>query len=272
MILPENNKMEFKQDIDILPFLHNFFTNHHCSIQYVDRHHLHVQLTEEMDKALMNRPFYWQYIKATGHPGTPQTLTFTTKATESTDSEWIHHGSPRLQQIYNYILQNNRIIQLFEVHQTDKRTLLQPWLLTNYSVLYEGKLKKEYLYSIGLNLINGTMTSKMMERLENTALSPAISNYCYTISPLITWQSGFKRIEQFITEQITAENHEWAEESIQVMKEEIDMAHHFYGNDQEEQLNKEITDIKIRLQPTITHKVINGGILYLSKDYLNPVT
>ena len=33
---------------------------------------------------------------------------------------------------------------------------LHPWLLLNICIMYEGKQKKEELFSIGLNLINGS--------------------------------------------------------------------------------------------------------------------
>ena len=262
--------MDLNRKIDIISFLHQFFLAHQCTILSIGANHLHVQLTKELDQALMNRPFYWQYIEATGRLGEPKSLAFTTNMTEeSPQMEWIHHGSPRLHQIYEYIQKNNRIIQLFEVHQTNQNTLLQPWLLTNYAVQYKGKQQKEAFFSIGLNLINGTIANNMMERLEKDTLSPTISDYCYTISPLITWQSGFKRIEQFISDLIVKENHTWAEMSLQVMKEEIDMVYHFYDEENREHLDKEIKDIKSRLEPTITHKVINGGIVYLSESFLS---
>src|SRR5690625_593012 len=98
--------MEAKHPIDISQFLDTFFQANHCSIIDGSEQNLKVQLSIEMDKALMNRPFYWQYIEATGRTGTPQTLAFTTKMEDSSESEWIHHGSPRLQQIYNHIITN----------------------------------------------------------------------------------------------------------------------------------------------------------------------
>ena len=262
--------MGVKDHIELIPFLHTFFQANHCTIIEKTQTSLKVQLSIEMDKALMNRPFYWQYIESTGRVGTPQTLSFTTQMEDASESEWIHYGSPRLQQINDYIVKNNPFIHLFEKCDTDKKTLLHPWLLTNYLVVYEGNLKKENIYSIGLNLINGVMAHHMMDRLKTVDLAPSISPYCYTISPLITMQSGFKRIEQMITEKIAGEHHDWAELSLDVMIEEIDMVHHFYHQDVDsEQLAKEVAEIKGRLQPSITHEVLNGGIFYLSEAFLN---
>ncbi len=62
-----------------------------------------VQLTIELDKELMNRPFYWHYLEKTGGIPNPMQLTFITnkeKAPENIKGETIHFGSPRLHQIF----------------------------------------------------------------------------------------------------------------------------------------------------------------------------
>ena len=146
--------MDKTKHLDIIPFLHQFFQAKKCPILFTDNEHIHVQLTVEMDKALMNRPFYWQYIEATNQKGIPQELAFTTNINNQTEYIWIHYGSPWLKRIYDYILKNNHIIQLYEIHHTNVQTVLHPWLLTNYLVIFEGKQRKEYYFSIGLNLIN----------------------------------------------------------------------------------------------------------------------
>lgn len=261
--------MDLRNNQQIIQFLHQYFTANHCDIIEVSDEQLTVQLTVELDKALMNRPFYWQYIESTGRTGSPKRMTFSTELKEDPKVEWIHFGSPRLQQIFHHMNQVNKYVQLFEVCQTDEKTLLEPWLLTNNLIIYEGKQKKEQLVSIGLNLINGTMVFNMMKWLDKLPFSPTISAYCYTISPLISLQSGFKRVEQAIYSMIDQENLQWAERSYRLMQEEIEMATHFYDiASQTEQLSKEIADIENRLQPTISHQVLNGGILYLSKSFI----
>lgn len=260
--------MIYNNKLDIIPFLYRFFQANQCPILFVDETNIQVQLTIEMDKALMNRPFYWHYIAATNQLGEPKQLLLTTEQVESTEKEWIHHGSPRLEQIYQLMLQENNVVQLFEIQHTDVQTMLHPWLLTNYCISYQGKQKKESFFSLGLNLINGTIVHNMMERLNLISLAPSISAYCYIISPIIKIQSGFKRIEHVITDQIQNENHNWAKESLQYMEEEIEMANYFFEDKTTEKYTKEITSIKQRFQPRISHDVINGGVIYLSNQFL----
>lgn len=261
--------MDLKNNEQIIPFLYEYFKAHHCDIIVANNKELTVQLTVELDKTLMNRPFYWHYIESTNRIGTPHRIAFSTEIKDDPQIEWVHFGSPRLQQIFEQMNKENKYIQLFENFSTTEATILEPWLLTNNLIIYEGKQKKEQIVSIGLNLVNGTMMFNIMESLHTVHLSPTISSYCYTISPLISLNNGFKRIEKEIYHIIDQESLEWAERSHQLMNEEKAMAKHFYGTEtQEDQLLKELTDIETRLQPTITHHVINGGMLYLSKNFL----
>src|SRR5699024_12295515 len=80
---------------------------------------LSIQLSETMDRALMNRPFYWHYIKKMGQAGEPQTLTLITKQEKRHEKgEFIHFGSHRLQQILDYIKKNERYTTDFQ-NKTD---------------------------------------------------------------------------------------------------------------------------------------------------------
>lgn len=254
--------------LNIEQFLIQFFTSHHCEIQKQEAGKMTVQLTIDMDKALMNRPFYWQYVESTGNIGKPKQLTFITDPKKADEGEWIHFGSPRLEQIYQYLSKTSKFIHLYENVEVMNNTMLQPWLLTNICIMYEGKQKKEELLSIGLNLINGTFLFDMMQRLEKIQLKPKISNHCYTISPLIKVKSGLLRIESYVESYVNNMEHQWALESIQLLKEETMMIHHFYEDSEEEtDMNKEIEEVTARLQPQITFDIINGGILYLTENF-----
>lgn len=252
-------------------FLQSYFTAHHCDLLHNHDGVLTVQLTEEMDRALMNRPFYWHYIKKIGNPGQPKQLSLITNPEKRDEQgEWIHFGSPRLQQILNHLKQNEKYTKLFEKVDTTQKTALLPWLVTNIKISYKGKQKRDEMISIGLHLVNGTMKLEMMNELENKTLQTTISDYCYTISPIIMLKSGFRRIEAVLDSYISDQTHDWAEASLKTMEEEISILKHFYqGNDdpetEKEQMDKEIHEITDRYNPVITFEVINGGIFYLAK-------
>ena len=63
------------QQHEIHNYLYNFFEANNCEILERSPHLLDVQLTIEMDKLLMNRPFYWHYLEKTGGVPNPMRLT-----------------------------------------------------------------------------------------------------------------------------------------------------------------------------------------------------
>ena len=59
-------------------YLQQFFTENDCYILGESAHYMTVQLTIDMDKRIMNRPFYWQYVEATDGEPNPAQITFIT--------------------------------------------------------------------------------------------------------------------------------------------------------------------------------------------------
>lgn len=249
---------------DVSDFLIRYFSANQCEIKQEQQSVLQVQLTKKMDLALMNRPFYWQYVESTGNKGQPMELSFILDELYSDEAgEWIHFGSPRLEKIFKNLRETSKFVRLYEMLQVNNSTMLHPWLVTNVIIKYSGKQKKEELLSIGLNLINGELHLNMMEKLNTIALEPMISNNCYTISPIIKLKSGFKRIENLLYEHIQKLNHEWAIDSISLLDDEIEMIKHFYAPEDKEVMEQEISTMTNRLEPTICFDILNGGLFYL---------
>lgn len=254
-------------NLNMEAFLIDYFTANDCEIEQHEKDILSVQLTKEMDKEIMNRPFYWQYIESTGSMGEPSRLVFRLDAAiDEKKGEWIHFGSPRLHTLFAHLQKTSKFTQQFEVLSVTENTALHPWLLINLIIHYEGKQKKEELFSFGLNLINGTLLKNMMESLENTQLNRSISDYCYTISPLIKLQSAFKRIELYLENYISNLEHDWAKASLALLEEEMAMLHQFYSEDDDREKENEINDLKLRLEPRIRFDVISGGLLFLKPE------
>lgn len=254
--------------VNLNHFLNRFFKAHKCQIISNQNGLLTIQLTEEMDRALMNRPFYWHYIKKMGQAGEPQTITLiTNKDKEQNKGEFIHFGAPRLQQIMEHLKKNERFTKTFQYSsQVTSNTALHPWLVLNIKVTYIGKLQKDEIFSLGLNLINGMMKSQMMEFLDTLDLQNTIPDYCYTISPIIKLPSGYKRIESVIMNYIENQELNWADNSAAKLKEEVELLKSFYidsSKEELEQMDKEIREIKTRYVPRINISIINGGLFYL---------
>jgi len=247
-------------------FLQQYFISHDCKLVKNIDGVLTIQLTEEMDLALMNRPFYWHYVKKTGNNGKPLQLTLITNPEKRTESgEWIHFGSPRLQQLWNYLIQNEKYTHLFQEVKATKNTALYPWLLTNIKISYKGTQKKEEIVSLGIQLLNGKIVVNMMEELDKLSLKQQISDYCYTISPIIKIKSAYLRMEALIMNYIENQSKDWAEGARKTLEEELHILKHFYLDDLDNVLlEKEVTELKNRYEPEINLEVVNGGLLFLS--------
>lgn len=260
------------QQQEIYDFLERYFTANHCEITEKDHGYLTVQLTIDLDKELMNRPFYWHYLEKVGGVPNPMSLTLITDQSSTPDSlngEMIHFGSPRLHQIFQSTQKFGKFIRLFEnISQISHTNIpLQPWLGLNMKISYQCDRKKDMLLSLGLQLINGMIVTNFQQNLEKLLLTPKIPDYCFTISPLIKPKSGFNRIEQYIYSIISEDDHSWAEEARMRWQEDLMLLEHFYENLEEKPECYEIEKqaLKEQYEPKIKVQMINGGLFYLSQ-------
>ncbi|WP_408006736.1 YqhG family protein [Pseudalkalibacillus sp. A8] len=258
---------------DIHNFLDRYFTANECEMLERENHLLHVQLTIELDKLLMNRPFYWHYQELTGAEPNPLKLKLRTEQSEEDkDGEFIHFGSPRLHQIFQSTRQLGSYIRLFENVQQNENAYvpLVPWIGLNIKVSYHCDRKKDFLHSIGLNLINGMMVSEFQGLLESKALTPKIPDYCYTMSSLIKPVSGIKRIEHYIEQVIQDDDPQWSIDARKRWQEDEELLDHFYQDIEElpESYHLEKQALKDLYEPKVVVQIINGGMFYLSNNTL----
>ncbi|MBB5173100.1 YqhG family protein [Texcoconibacillus texcoconensis] len=256
---------------DIHQFLKTFFTSNDCTILSDQEGVLGVQLTVDMDKVLMNRPFYWHYLEKIG--GIPNPMQLWLKTDPESDcqepkAESIHFGSPRLQQIFRACREQGRFANMYEKCQPQAAAIpLHPWLVVNLKAAYRSHVHKDERYSIGLNLANGEMIDNFHQLLRKRPLSGTIADYCFTVSPIIKPESGFERIRHWVEENIKSKDHSWADEAYQLWKQHLDLLHTFYEKDQNdldnERYEKEKQALKEQFEPRIQVDVINGGLFYL---------
>ena len=156
----------FKEDYmypqQIHSYLLQFFKENNCQILNDNDHYIDVQLTIEMDKKIMNRPFYWKYLESTdGEPRSSTTTLITdkNKLVEDIKGEVVHFGSPRLSQLFQVTKEMGSFVQMYErvLDNLKRQTILTPWLGVNYKISYYSDQTKEILYSLGINLMTGML-------------------------------------------------------------------------------------------------------------------
>lgn len=260
------------QQSEIHNFLQRYFTANSCEFTEINEGYMTVQLTNNMDKMLMNRPFYWHYLEKTGGIPNPMKLTLITdqgKAPKDLKGELIHFGSPRLHQIFQSTKELAKFIRLFQQYSNSpQRNLpLYPWLGVNVKISYECDQKKDTFLSLGLHLINGLIMENFQASLENIELTPKIPDLCFTMPALIKPRSGLNRIQQYIYALIEKEDHSWADNAKKRWREDLALLDHFYEGMQEKPESYLIEKEALREQyePKVKIEMINGGLFYLTQ-------
>jgi hypothetical protein len=260
------------QQQEIHYFLEQYFRSNDCDIVVNGPGHLTVQLTVELDKELMNRPFYWHYLEKTGGIPNPMKLTFITDSQSAPDSikgENIYLGSPRLHQIFQSTKNLAGYIRLYENHSFKNRQIpLLPWLCLNVKISYQCDRKRDIVKSMGLQLINGQMDENFHDRLLQLPLTPKIPDYSFTLSPLIKPKSGILRIENYLRSIIENDDHTWADEAKTRWEKDLILLNHFYEDDEEKNESYEVEKqaLQEQYEPNIQISFINGGLFYLTEN------
>ncbi|MDP4162827.1 MAG: YqhG family protein [Bacillota bacterium] len=259
------------QQQEIHKFLQRFFLANECMIIENQTGYLTVQLTIDMDKELMNRPFYWHYLEKTGGIANPMKLTFITDqklCPENIKGEAIYFGSPRLHQIFESAKRLAGFIRLYENHNPiNKQTPLLPWLCMNIKISYQCDRKRDIFKSVGLQLVNGQLAENFHEKLLRISLTPKIPDFSFTLSPLIKPKSGIARVENYLRTSLEGENHCWAEEAQNRWEKDLQLLNHFYENETgvSESYENEKKALQEQYEPKIKMSIINGGIFYLTE-------
>ena len=247
-------------------YLRSYFLANDCRILHEKPGLLDVQLTIELDKELMNRPFYWHYLEKTGGTPRPMTLTLITNQTIEEKGEFVHFGAPRLHQIFSSTKKLASSIRLYEDVQTSQQQQypLHPWLCLNIKISYQCDRKKHRLLSLGLHLVSGAVVDDFHNLLLEKSLTPKIPDYAFTVTPIIKPESGLKRLESVVEMLLTKEEVQWAEEARIRWASDQHLLDQFYeGNTNDQRYEVEKEALRKQYEPIITAEIINGGIFHL---------
>lgn len=251
-------------------YLHKFFNENNCQIVKNHDHYMTVQLTIEMDKKIMNRPYYWKYLENTNGVPNPAQLTFITdqnKLVENIKGEVVHFGSPRLNQLFRATKDLGAFVHMYEQvgDHAQTKTILTPWLGVNYKVSYYSDQTKEMLYSLGINLITGHLVDGFQERLSNLDLDSNMSKDAFDLTFIIKPLRALERLDMAIEQNINADNHSWAEDAKKRWQKDREVLEHFYEGveDKPECYEMEKRALNEQYESRITIEIINGGLFYL---------
>ena len=249
-------------------YLQTFFLETNCPILTEHPHYMIVQLTEDMDKKIMNRPFYWQYIESAGIEPAPLQLTFITDRTKLEDDikgEMIHFGSPRLSLLFEATKELGAFVKLYEHTGQGKGMILTPWLGVNYKISYYCNHTKEMLYSLGINLLNGQITENFQEVLKERELHASIPEDAFTVPYIIKPARALDRLDNLVEELIIDDDHTWAKAAEARWLRDLEVLEYFYVDSvsKPESYELEKKALEEQYTPRIKVDMVNGGLFYL---------
>lgn len=251
---------------DIHQLITQFFKEMDCPILTNDPAYLVVQLTNEVDQQIMNRPYYWQYIHSTGSTPSPAQLTFIThpeKVDGKIQGELMHLGAAHFQQISQAIQRLGAYVHVYE--RTEDQGTLTPWLNINYKVSYCCHQKKEHLYSLGMNLMTGEVLQHFYESIASRTFDEDRNELCTYLPPIITPVKAAERLDDLLQQSIQLEDHQWAREAEEQLKKEALVLHYFFEHVDVKpaQYYTEKEALEAQYSPYIQMEVVNGGVFYL---------
>lgn len=248
-------------------YLHDFFTETACAIEENNGYSLTVQLTIEIDKRIMNRPFYWKYIESTNGEPSPMRLTFITDpeyVKKGIGGEIINYGSPRLTQLFRVTKELGAFVQMYE--EVGQGKTLTPWLCVNYKVSYKCDLAKETLYSLAINLMTGEMEDRFHESLHSVRLTSTQPEDTYALPYIIKPLRALERLDETVEGLISQDDHSWASAAQHRLKKELRILDYFYEGveDKPECYEVEKAALEERYTPRICVDIVSGGLFYLA--------
>lgn len=251
-------------------YLRHFFIENNCQIVSDHEHYISVQLTIDMDKKIMNRPFYWKYLESTGGVPDPAKLTFITdrnQADADVKGEVIHFGSPRLNQLFQVTKELGSFVQMYEKvsEKLETQTILTPWLGVNYKVSYYSDQTKEILYSLGINLMTGIMIDGFQESLSEVDLDTSMSGDTFNLPYIIKPIRALERLDLAIENFIQQDDHTWAEDAKKRWQKDQKVLEYFYEGveNKPECYEMEKLAMEEQYETRIKIDIINGGLFYL---------
>ncbi|MET3684289.1 hypothetical protein ABID56_002415 [Alkalibacillus flavidus] len=256
---------------DIQPFVSQFFNQHGAHITHEEDGFMTVQLTETLDKQLMNRPFYWQYVDTMGFEGEPMTVAFSfSDKHQDGQSELIHLGSPRLHQLFQIVQREGAFTTLFEHAESESDTkALDPWFVMNGFIQYQGAWIAEEQISIGILLTNGTMRFAWMDEMQDHHFKTIIPPYHYKIPTIISIESALQKMTSQLNDRITNQSQSFINQSITLYNREMNLLQTLSSEDtQSDQtfIKQSEQHIYDRLYPNISLQWINGGMFYTTQQ------
>jgi hypothetical protein len=258
-------------------FTERYLAANDCHILESTPSYLDTQLSIEADKDLVNRPFYWMYVERMNLPANPVQLCLVfdpEHPPEGRRAEYLFYGAPRFRQLLRSAQNQGRFVRLYQEPArwssfSSMSKGYTPWLCVNSTVSYICDQKRDRIASFGINLQTSEIRANFYEQLQQLNWTHKLPEKRYTLSPHMTIAEAVGELEYALTEDLTNEEHEWAEEAMKRLTAELEQIDTYFPL-VDKQTDEQKTSSAARhreciwqYHPRIEVKLVNAGIFYL---------
>lgn len=258
-------------------FVERYMKYHHCTVIESTPSYLHVQLTIDVDKDLLNRPFYWMYVEKLNQEPQPAQFCFIfdpeNPPTEKR-GEYLFFGAPRFSQMLQSAQKHGRFTRLYEESPHLERSLFSkpyvPWLLINFKLSYICDQKKDRLCSLGINLYNGEIKQDFYPLVQKLSWTSKLPIKRHLLPKRLSIPEAVGELEYYLQDELHQEDLGWAEAAKERLQMEIEQLNSFYpegetrSEEKETEKKQRIREIIWQYHPRVEIEVVNAGIFYMN--------
>ncbi|KIL48508.1 hypothetical protein KP77_22950 [Jeotgalibacillus alimentarius] len=165
-----------------------------------------VQLTEQLDRKFMNRPFYWHYRDSVNQSGEPMHLIIqeTPGQLKANDLLSIHYDHHIFQSILGSAQQENQFYTAYE--QSETSCMLYPWITIQLTASFNPPGLADIRMNSRISLISGIKYISGSHTCDNLSLSGTRPNGSIIQSNRLPFATAisilYSGIEHYVSDQI----------------------------------------------------------------------
>jgi hypothetical protein len=258
-------------------FTERYLQSHHCHTIESTPTHLITQLSIQVDKELLNRPFYWMYVEKMNLHPEPSRCCFIFHPDEAPahlHGEYLFHGSPRFTQMLESAQKLGQFVRLYQEPRgmdryTNRSKSYIPWLGINFKISYICDQKMDRICYLGFNLQSGEIEEGFYARIQPLPWTSKLPAQRHTVSPRFPIAEAAGECEYYLQDQLENEDHTWAINALTKLTQELEQLERFYPDEahispeNHKEKKQRQSETVWQFYPRVEVTVINAGLFYM---------
>lgn len=262
---------------DVQAFTERYLHAYGCHIIEKGDHHLQTHLSEEVDKDLVHRPFYWMYVEKMGLAPQTSTLSFCFRADQAPpgiQSELLSFGSPRFSAILRSTREKGRFIRLYEESKTSARQWgqshpYQPWLGVNFLVSFICDRKRDEIRDVGIDLRTGEIRENFYQDCLQKNWNAKLPAHRHILPQRLSLPEAVGELEYHLQGWIDRQDATWYRQAKEQLDLELKQIHAYYpeewkmSDDLHREKKQRLREAVWQYHPRVEVEVVNAGLFHL---------